>query len=150
MTPAKPGRKWRRIGVAIGLIGLLLLIALAGTRLLWQLYWHVPGSVDFLLHRSEYEKIVRTIKEQKIAPEDPDKAVEFTGRVVWVRCADGEYTITIQTADWGHFGTAGYVYADTPPARLPDAYRTFDAPGDLPLVDQQLNLHWWTVYNNLN
>lgn len=146
--------RWRRRVILLA----VLLASLASVPLLWQVYWRVPGNIDFVLHRAEYENIVRTIKTTKfdvhlqtMDAEEISREQHIDGYRVWgKRSETGQYTITILTADWGHFGYGGYVYADTPPAPVKNqTYRTIDAPGDLPFVNRRLNTHWWTVYNNL-
>jgi hypothetical protein len=143
-----PGRKTRLRWVWIAGLVLALIVC---TPLLWQAYWRVPGKVDLFLHRMEYENIVRTIKAQKIVSEERGKTQHINNYKVWGRRSEaGQYTITIQTADWGHLGTGGYIYADTPPTQITNQpHRNIDAPGDLPFIDRRLDHHWWTAYNNL-
>lgn len=117
---------------------------------LWKIYWKVPGNVDFFLFHARYEAIVRTVKSQPLSPGEISETLFIKGYNAWAnRDKKGNYTITILTADWGHMGMAGYVYADTPPASKNDPYSDFDAPGDLWMKGERLNTHWWTVFNNL-
>jgi hypothetical protein len=135
----------------LALVGETLLVLFVGMSVFWQVYWQPPDRVDFLLHRSEYEGIVRSVKEQGIPPGTQEQKIQVSGRTTWVRCTDdGHYTIAIETVDNGHFGSAGYVFADVPPARLPDPYNDLDVPGGLPQFETQLSAHWWIVHNNLN
>ena len=137
----------RRIWLGLGIVIALIVFA----PILWQFSLRIPGKADFFVHHAEYENIVRTVKAQVTLPGALEKSQTIGGYVVWKRRSDdGPYTITIRTADWGHLGYGGYVYADMPPARVTkDPYRTFDNPGDLPFLDRRLDMHWWTVYNNL-
>lgn len=133
MTAANRKARLRRRVLLVGLV----LALLACTPLLWQVYWRVPGKVDFFLYRTEYENIVRIVKTQEIASGEISKTQHIDSYRVWGRRSEtGQYTITIQTADWGHWGYGGYVYTDREP------------PINQSFITGRLDDHWWTYHDN--
>ena len=134
------------VGVATPALGLLV----------WQLSVGRPGQADFYLHRSKYERIVRSVKQMQL-PNGTQTSTHIDGLLVnAARSKSGAYTLTITTIDWHHFGTYGYVFSDVPLTPHPNEnypdHSSVDNPGDMPFSDQRIvgqEGHWWSVYNDL-
>jgi hypothetical protein len=116
-----------------------------------------PGTVDFHLHKSRYERIIAVAKAMGIAPGannhfwitpdlepvPPDRIIKHSdmlGMVDVARDDVGGYRVSIVTSDEGYSGTFGYIFADGP-LFFPD-----NSTG-LTSVQRQLATHWWTGYN---
>jgi hypothetical protein len=137
-------KRWvRRVVVVVGLPVLLYVT--------WILYWRVPGYLDFLLHHRRYEEIAQAMKSRPPLGEEREDHLSFGAiRASSERDAAGQYSITIVTADWGHRGKAGYLFADQPPTRIEgDPYSNVRAPGDLWMLEGQVAPHWWMISNHL-
>lgn len=79
---------------------------------------------------------------------------EGAGRVWANRTEDGKLKVVIETRDYGHAGEYGFAFSDVPLKKEPfmgssDWYR-IDVPGDLYLVREQIDEHWWSVLYNLD
>ena len=118
----------------------------------WCVYWRVPGWIDYQLHYERYAALLREIKSRPAPEINRIECLTIDGiRVYSRRSAENDYAITLETADWGHFGCGGYVYYDKAPLLVHgDPYRTADAPGDEWTLGCQVDRHWWVVTNNLN
>jgi hypothetical protein len=132
-------------------LGVVVCIAVLGF-VSWNLYWRVPGRIDFFRHVHRYDEIVQAMKSRPPPAGEASidhlsfGAIEAYSR----RDAAGQYTITLVTADWGHAGKAGYLFSDQPPTRIEgDPYCNVGAPGDLWMLETQVAPHWWTISNHL-
>ena len=120
--------------------------------LLWALYWHIPGRLDFGLHHNHYQKVVNEVKARYSLSGDPRGQMVSDGITAhYERSESNQYTITLVTADWGHAGSVGFLYADQPPIRISrDPYQNVDAPGDLWTLGPQVAQRWWVVSCDLH
>jgi hypothetical protein len=102
-------------------------------------------------------RISRTRADVREAKSQPPISEGRTGHLViggipafFVRDTAGNYSVTLVTADRGHFGKAGYLYSDLPPVRRAnDPYCNVEAPGDLWMLEGQAAPHWWIVSSDL-
>lgn len=137
-------KRWiRRLGVVVG-IPVLLYLA-------WILCWRVPGHIDFLLHHRRYEEIVQAMKSRPPLGKERVDDLSFGAIHAYSeRDEAGQVVITLVTADWGHYGKAGYLFTDQPPVRVDgDPYGDVRAPGDLWMLEGQVGPRWWVISNHL-
>ncbi len=90
---------------------LLLLLAPA----MWDLYWHVPGRLDFWLHRREYQRILQQVQAQSTHGQEFRRQMIGGVEVSTWWNPDGSTSFLLKTADWGHFGQGGYTYGSPLP-----------------------------------
>jgi len=128
------------------------MIVAAFTPVLWTLYWHIPGRLDFSLHHHRYEKVVDELKARSSHSGEQSGQMAMYGiDAYYKRLSTNHYTITLVTADWGHVGSAGYLYVDQSPVRITgDPYQNVDAPGDLWMCGRQVAPHWWVISCHLH
>ena len=123
--------------------------------------WYVlrsPGTVDFRLHRAQYERIAARAKTLPTGPKgyshywinspmgaEPigsrNRSGDMSGQVFVERSDTGKFNVSIITQDMGHLGTFGYVYADAP--------GNSRGTRDLPSLQRRLDAHWWIAYNDM-
>ena len=146
-TPVKQAKPTRRIAFFLVASAIAVLIG----WLAWNLYWQVPGRLDYALKRKMLDQIVGTVRTKVAKTEGRTTPLMIDGtRVFFRKDADGNYSVTIVTADWRHVGMAGYLYSENPPKRITgDSYRNVDAPGDAWMLERQVAPKWWVVSNHL-
>src|SRR5438046_599185 len=112
----------RRIANLAAAIGLLVEA--------WLLFWQLPGRIDFMFRSRQLDEAVRVAKARHTPPGTDDRFTLHGIRVEYRRRTAGAYAVTIETANWGHAGWAGYLYSDLPPRRITDGYNNWflDAP----------------------
>ena len=149
---------------AVGLLTIVLLKTLAATA-----QGHFPSNIPF--DQPTLSDVVARVKRLGVkrgqtvylrmdrlgAPEslhtrNPDTYMrgQEAGNVWASRAASGELTVIVTTADYGHAGSLGYGYSETPPrASNGQLSLAEDAEHSLSCTDAQHKVaeKWWEVWS---
>jgi hypothetical protein len=158
----------RKLLIVAGIVfvGLVVLFATSslGRFFLWEIFErrNIPFDRKFL------EAVVRQVQKTSLNPgEDrklrlehfndpttlrPRRAGEYIARGkeagdIWAsRGPGGEWTVIVDTRDFGHAGSFGYAYSETEPQKYGDLY-SFGEPAYLNCTEPKAKIDdkWWEV-----